>query len=167
MIRRRKKETIVLSLKIADPEKLTGLLFTEEAFDRFIVLSAQVHADLLLSMDGRPADGSEPKPVLWRTVREPFSALIHAGGEVRSMKLVLKTSEGSTRFLQEQSGFRDCPVSSFSMNFTKKEDGTVTVSAGVSYHGFSLDKSAERYWDSQVENFLRSRGISFAASEEA
>ena len=157
----------MLSLKIADPEKLTGLLFTEEAFDRFIVLSAYVYADLVLQMDGRTADGSEPKPVLWRAVREPFRALLGASGELRSFKLVLLTPPGSTRYLQEQSGFSDCPVSSFSMNFTKKEDGTVTVSAGVSYHGFSLDKSAERFWDSQVENFLRSRGISFAAPEEA
>ena len=91
---------------------------------------------------------------------------MHAAGEVQNFRITLLTPEGSTRFIQEQSGFRDCPISSFSMNFTKKEDGTVTVSAGVSYHGFSLDKSAERYWDSQVESFLRNRGIAFAAPEK-
>ena len=156
----------MLSLKITDPEKLTGLLFEEEAFDRFTVLSAHVHADLLLSIDGRPAAENAPSPVLWRAVRAPFSALMHASGEVQNFRITLLTPEGSTRFIQEQSGFRDCPISSFSMNFTKKEDGTVTVSAGVSYHGFSLDKSAERYWDSQVESFLRNRGIAFAAPEK-
>ena len=156
----------MLSVKINDPEKLTGLLFDEEAFDRFTVLSALVQTDLSLSIDGRPAGGST-KAVSWKSVRGSFSSLIRSTGEMKNYRLILLTPEGSTRFLQEQSGFRDCPVSSFSMNFTKKEDGTAIVSAGVSYQGFSLDKSAERYWDSQVENFLRSRGIAFTASEEA
>ena len=155
----------MLSVKINDPEKLTGLLFDEEAFDRFTVLSALVQTDLALSIDGRPSGGETKKAVLWKSVRGSFSSLIRSTGELKSFRLVLLTPDGSTRYLQEQSGFTDCAVSSFSMNFTKKEDGTVMVSAGVSYLGFSLDKSAEKYWDSQVEAFLKSRGIGFAAFE--
>ncbi len=156
---------IVLSLKIQNPEKLTGLLFDEEAFDRFTVLSALVQTDVSLSIDGRPSGDMPRKAVLWKAVRESFTSLIRTTGDVRSFRIVLLTQEGSTRYLQEQSGFRDCPVSSFSMNFTKKEDGTVFVSAGVSYTGFSLDKSAERYWDDQVETFLKTRGLEIAALE--
>ena len=155
----------MLSVKINDPEKLTGLLFDEEAFDRFTVLSALVQTDLTLSLDARTAGDAARKAVPWKNVRASFSSLIRSTGEVKNFRLVLLTQEGSTRYLQEQSGFKDCPVSSFSMNFTKKEDGTVMVSAGVSYLGFSLDKSAEKYWDSQVEAFLKSRGIGFAAFE--
>lgn len=155
----------MLSVKINDPEKLTRLLFEEEAFDRFTVHSALVQTDLRLSIDGRPLGETASKAVYWKNVRESFSSLITKTGELKSFRLVLLTPEGSTRYIQEKSGFRDCPVSSFSMNFTKKEDGTVLVSAGVSYSGFSLDKSAERYWDSQVETFLKSRGVEFAAFE--
>ena len=161
----RKKEMTVLSVKINDPEKLTGLLFEEEAFDRFTVLSALVQTDLTLSADARTAGDTARKAVPWKNVRASFSSLIRSTGELKSFRLVLLTPDGSTRYLQEQSGFTDCAVSSFSMNFTKKEDGTVMVSAGVSYLGFSLDKSAEKYWDSQVEAFLKSRGIGFAAFE--
>ena len=156
----------MLSVQITEPEKMTRLLFEEEAFDRFTVLSASIQCDLQISLDGRPLDGGSPRPVLWRSVRSSLGSLMKASGELKSYRLVLLTPEGSTRYLQEQSGFRDCPVSSFSMNFTKKEDGTVTVSAGVSYQGFSLDKSAERYWDGQVETFLKSRGMELAAFEK-
>ena len=155
----------MLSVKINDPEKLTRLLFEEEAFDRFTVHSALLQTDLRLSIDGRPLGETASKAVYWKNVRESFSSLITKTGELKSFRLVLLTPEESTRYIQEKSGFRDCPVSSFSMNFTKKEDGTVLVSAGVSYSGFSLDKSAERYWDSQVETFLKSRGVEFAAFE--
>ena len=155
----------VLSVKIHDPEKLTALLFEEEAFDRFTVYSCQVQTDLSLSIDGRPAGGDAKKTVLWKSVRGAFSSLINSTGEAKSFRLVLLTPEGATRYLQEQSGFNDCPVSSFSMNFTKKEDGSAYVSAGVSYQGFSLDKSAEKYWDAQVEKYLRSRDVVYAASE--
>ena len=154
----------MLSVKIEDPEKITKLLFDEEAFDRFTVLSASCQTDCAISVDARPAGEKEQSSVLWKTVRASFAALLRATGTLRSFRLILLTPEGSTRYLQEQSGFRDCPVSSFSMNFTQKEDGTVTVSAGVSYQGFSLDKSAEKYWDVQVEKYLRGRGVAFTAS---
>lgn len=154
----------MLSVKIEDPEKITKLLFDEEAFDRFTVLSASCQTDCVLSVDARPAGEKEQSSVPWKTVRASFAALLRATGTLRSFRLILLTPEGSTRYLQEQSGFRDCPVSSFSMNFTQKEDGTVTVSAGVSYQGFSLDKSAEKYWDVQVERYLRGRGVVFTAS---
>ena len=155
----------MLSVKIDDSEKTTRLLFEEEAFDRFLVLTASAQTDCLVSIDARPGSSESRKPVSWKAVRPSFAALLGATGEARAFRLVLLTPEGSTRYLQEQSGFRDCPVSSFSMNFTKKEDGTFTLSSGVSYTGFSLDKSAERYWDDQVIQYLKSRGISFAALE--
>ena len=155
----------MLSVKIEDPEKITRLLFDEEAFDRFTVLSVSCQTDCMLSVDARPGGDQAQKTVLWKSIRTSFAALFRATGALRSFRLVLLTPEGSTRYIQEQSGFRDCPVSSFSMNFIQKEDGTVTVSAGVSYQGFSLDKSAEKYWDAQVEKYLRSRDVVYAASE--
>ena len=65
----------------------------------------------------------------------------------------------------EKSGFSGCPVSSLSVSAVYREQ-KLLLRTGVSYSGFSMDRSLEKYWDESVLKFLQDREIECAEPEE-
>ena len=160
----------MLSLEITDVKKMTALLFTENTFDRFLFQSGQISAQLSATFSGekdpsfyaeeeRQAEMAEPF-VRYETVRPVFFSLIKGKRPPLSFRIILITDKNTTNSLKVKSGFTDSEVTSLSLNMSYKA-GVLSLSTGISYAGFSLDKSLERCWDQTILDFLAQKEITF------
>ena len=158
----------MLSIRIIDLKKFTALLFTEDAFDKFCLHDASFRTALTTMIDGsRNADfyreGEEipDSPyVSWSEIRPVCFALIRGSRLPVSFRLVMLTGREVTQKLAKRSGFTDCEVSSLTLNITYRE-GALYLTTGISYQGFTLDKTLEKYWDGTVRAFLEKHALNY------
>ena len=162
----------MLSLVFHDLKKMTALLFTENSFDRFLLKSASLSAMLSVTISGEkdPDFFSEEERekemqesfVRYETVRPLLFSLIKGKRPPLSFRIILITDKNTTNSLKVKSGFSGAEVTSLSMNFSFK-NGVLTLSSGVSYSGFTLDKSLEALWDQTIRNFLDQKDVTYEA----
>ena len=162
----------MLSLVFHDLKKMTSLLFTENSFDRFLLKSASLSAMLSVTISGEkdPDFFSEEERekemqesfVRYETVRPLLFSLIKGKRPPLSFRIILITDKNTTNSLKVKSGFSGAEVTSLSMNFSFK-NGVLTLSSGVSYSGFTLDKSLEALWDQTIRNFLDQKDVTYEA----
>lgn len=162
----------MLSLVFHDLKKMTALLFTENSFDRFLLKSASLSAMLSVTISGEkdPDFFSEEERekemqesfVRYETVRPLLFSLIKGKRPPLSFRIILITDKNTTNSLKVKSGFSEAEVTSLSMNFSFK-NGVLTLSSGVSYSGFTLDKSLEALWDQTIRNFLDQKDVTYEA----
>ena len=162
----------MLSLVFHDLKKMTALLFTENSFDRFLLKSASLSAMLSVTISGEkdPDFFSEEERekemqesfVRYETVRPLLFSLIKGKRPPLSFRIILITDKNTTNSLKVKSGFSGAEATSLSMNFSFK-NGVLTLSSGVSYSGFTLDKSLEALWDQTIRNFLDQKDVTYEA----
>lgn len=158
------------SLMITDLKRITALLFTENSFDRFLLKSVQLSAQLSVTISGEKdpdfyAEEEREKEmqdafVRYETVRPLLYSLIKGKRPPLSFRIILITDKNTTNRLKVKSGFTDCDVTSLSINLNYRSSQLV-LSTGVSYAGFSLDKSLEDAWEKAVRDFLDEKGVTY------
>ena len=148
----------MLSLKITDLKALTSLIFTQNTFDQFLCYSVLLRSRFELSIDGRSDEGLAS----WENVRPTAYAAIKGSRLPESFRIVLVTKEETAARFAEKAGFKECPVSSLSLNFHYQAE-TLTVTTGISLKAFTPDKTVEKAWDESVKTFFTSHGIGFEA----
>lgn len=158
----------MLSLSVTDLKEFTKLLFTENAFDQFLLHDASFTTAITTTVSGiynpeffeseteQPADRCIP----WEQFRPTAMNLIKGKKLPVSFRIVLITSRKSTEAMIRKCGFSGCEVSSLSLNLNYREKA-LTLTTGVAYGGFSMDKSLEKYWDESVLHFLDGKGITY------
>lgn len=159
----------MLSIRINDLKKFTSLLFTEDTFDKFVLHDAVFRTAVTTVIDGsRNADfyREEENPpaslyVCWSEIRPVCFALIRGNRLPVSFRLVLLTGKEVTLKLVEKSGFTDCEASSLTLNINYRE-GALYLTTGVSYEGFTMDKTLEKYWDGTLRAFLEKHALDYA-----
>ena len=157
----------MLSIRISELKKFTSMLFTEDAFDRFCLHDAVFRTAASTVIDGsRNAEfydeGEAPDEpyVLWSEIRPLAYQAIRGSRLPVSFRLVFLTSSQATQAMVRRSGFSDCEVTSLSLNLSYR-DKVLTLTTGVSYNGFSMEKSLEKYWDASVLQFLDKNGLTY------
>ena len=164
----------MLYLQIVNVGRFTSLLFSEDAFDRFLLHDASFETLYTTIIEGRKNEAflketekeealSEPY-VRWSEIRPAAFRLLQGKKLPVSFKTVLLTSPSSTRSIVQKSGFTGCPVSSLSINIQYRDQALI-LRTGVSYNGFSMDRSLEKYWDDSVLAFLSTKDIETAEPE--
>ena len=166
----------MLSLKITDTKSLALHLFVKDTFDKFDLHRAAFKTAYYTEIDGvrneeyfEKTEEKEPASELvsWKNVRPVAYDLIKGNRLPLYFKIVLKTGRAAAERYQEKSGLTDAKITSLSVNLTYAND-VLTLTNGVSYDGFTLDKGAEALWDGDIRRFLEKIGVSFedAASGE-
>ena len=159
----------MLSIQIDDLKKMTGLLFSEDAFDKFETYSVLLKTAYTTAIDGTQvpetdsdenAQSTSAEYVLWRDVRPVVYRQLQGKTLPKYFKIVLKTQKNVTEYIREKSGFNETGISSFSMNITYQKN-ELSLTTGVSYTGFTLDKSAEAHWDKTVRSFLDDKEVKY------
>ena len=160
----------MLSLTITDLKKFTAMIFSEDCFDRFLLHDAEFRTSVLIRIDGEKDPdfyGEEEREkemrqpcITWREVRPSALKLLSGKRLPLYFKIVLITAPDTAAVLQEKAGFTDCTVTSLSLNILYRA-GVLSLTSGVSYAGFSLDKSMEKYWDGYVLSFLEKKEVTF------
>ncbi|MBP5224396.1 MAG: hypothetical protein J6Z38_02285 [Lachnospiraceae bacterium] len=158
----------MLSVTISDLKAFTRLLFSDDAFDQFLLHDANfttaytVNVSGILNPEFFEEDENKPEEncVSWGRFRPVATDLIRGKKLPVSFRIVLVTSKKSTEALVKRTGFSGCEVSSLSVNVSYRGK-VLTLTTGIAYGGFTLDKSLDRYWDDSVRKFLDSKGIAY------
>ncbi len=165
----------MLYLQIQNLGKFTALLFSSDGFDRFLLHDATFETMYTSVFEGRKNEAyftDEEKEealsdsyVLWSEIRPAAFELLKGKKLPVSFRVTLLTSRKNTASIVERSGFSGCPVTSLSLSLQYREQ-KLYLRTGVSYQGFSMDRSLEKYWDDQVLSFLSRREIEVQEPEE-
>ena len=109
---------------------------------------------------GEEENAPDSPYVYWSEIRPACFALIRGNRLPVSFRLVMLTGKEVTQQLVRRSGFTDCEVSSLTLNINYRE-GALYLTTGVSYEGFTMDKTLEKYWDGTVRAFLEKHALNY------
>ncbi len=161
----------MVAIKVLKQKDFMAKLLTTELFDDYLVEGATIDTFNSFSIDGRihkefykdansdidelfPEDFSR-----WKKIRPICLELIKGRQTPLGFKFVLRLNNS-----QKSDFFNgiDCDISADQADFgiiIKFSAGEVVITTGVAYQIFTLDKEAEKAWDSYIPSFLDSNGI--------
>ena len=162
----------MIAIRILKQRDFMSKLLTTGLFDNFLVEEAVIDTYNSFRIDGRIHrefyndayfnEDQIPKEIFsrWEKLRPICLELIKGKVTPLSFKFVFHPDEKTKAVFLSDSGINLSPdqVSlGFVINFTS---GEVLITTGLSLNVFTLDKSAEKAWDSFVPGFMESNGIS-------
>ena len=129
-------------------------LIKSDLFDSFQLREAVIHTAFKSVLDGhRNIDfyNTDEREGLsdyltWGEMRPYIYQFITGSKYPSYFKIILCTNKQKTEAISDQ-------VDTFFVNITFKAS-EITVSTGVAYKTFTLDKSPENIWDTKIKNFL-------------
>lgn len=164
----------MIALRVADIKDFMAKFLSREVFDNFLLMELDVvnYASFHLSgrrnrewyENGEWEELEEKEYLTWREIRPVAFGLVKGHRTPLSMKGVLILSGANTERILTRNhfSFRPEEVGGLFLNF--RYDGKeLQLVTGVSMNGFTMDKSLERQWDSDLRVFLKHHEI---AAEE-
>lgn len=159
---------------ITDRKDFMNKLLNSECFDSFLLQEASIHVAQTYIIDGHintdfyskeeqqdtvccPYEFAE-----WKNIRPLCFQLIKGKRTPLTFHFVLLLKpESQTALLSKASlAEYDTNVSHFIMNIKFDQSG-LSITSGVSYHSFSLNKDGEILWDKSLATFLAGKQIAF------
>ncbi len=150
-----------------------AMLLTTELFDSFLLeeavidtfntfhIDGKVHREFFAGSEEEATDFLSDNLSKWAHLRPICLDLIKGKRTPLGFKFVLHLgSSDKTRLLSEA----DMDISPEQVSpglIIRFHNGEVTITTGISYSIFTLDKSAEKAWDSYIPSFLESNNIEF------
>ena len=158
------------ALQITDLKKFTSLLFTDDTFDKFLLHDACFVTAHTVNIEGKKnpeffteeeRENELKEPYMrWADLR-PFCMKLITGHRLPlGFKIVLLTAPENTEMMKKNAGFQDCDVTSMSINISY-QNNALTLTTGISYAGFTMDKSLDKYWDQSIIRFLNRKDLNF------
>lgn len=161
----------MIAIKICKQKLFMSKLLTTELFDSFLVEEATIETYNTFTINGRihrefykdsaSDQGDIPSEEFskWGKLRPICLELIKGKNTPLGFKFVLRPDDNIKTSIFEGIDSDISPESiSFGINI-KFTQGTVSVTTGVSYSIFTLDREAEKAWDKYIPSFLESNDI--------
>lgn len=134
-------------------EFMTALLKTT-LFDTFETRELLIKTAFTSMIDGKrnkdyfssEEDNSSSYFLTWSEIRPYAYRLIHDSKLPTYFKIILSTNSEKTAAISHD-------VSTFFLNI-EFQNNKITCTTATSYKGFTMDKSAEKVWDSKIQHFL-------------
>lgn len=160
----------MVSLKLIDVKAFMSSLLIQSIFDNFLISEAdihtfhQVHIDGKLNRDFYNSDELEllgdRKYSLWSEIKPFVYSLVKGNKLPKAIKVVMLLSPVNTENVLKKSGLAFTPeeVNGLFLNI-RYEKNVLTLTTGTSLKTFTLDKSLEHIWDSDLKLFLKHHEI--------
>ena len=162
------------AFRITETGNFMTKLLSGRSFDSFLLEEASLSMQVTWHLDGRinksfysaeewEDETTHPYPLIsWEAVRGHLRELIRGKKAPASMSIVLQLRPDLMNKILADEGFSQLAESVGAMALNIRYDGSeVMLVTGISLKSFSLDKNADRIWDSMMERFLASREIGF------
>ena len=151
---------------IEDLKSFMSVLLRGELFDAWEVTEAKVETFFELSVNGRlkkdffeKPDKIERKYARWGEIREIFFQAIKGKRLPGMLRIVLSAEkEWTERIVKECGQEQEEAGAVLYLNIRYSANGCQLVS-GVSHAGFTMDKSLEYAWDTELQKFLKENNI--------
>ncbi len=129
----------MINIEITSQNAFMQHLLKKDTFDEYILTSAIIKREVSLTLENSAGEGdTEP---LYKDYRAIIYDFIKGSVAPKYMKLVLKSKDNPKN------------VSGRFINIIYK-DGTMSLTTGIAYETFVLDKESEREWDDYINRFI-------------
>lgn len=158
--------------KMKDNKVFMQKFLMTDAFADFLLMEARVDTFVRFDIDGHvrkdfyakeEREGQEMEEYAsWDSIRPQVVALIKGKRTPLFMKLTLAYApERARECLAEEGLTEKGSLVSFLLCTVKYEEGAVTLTGGVSYRGFTMDKTAEKCWDRALCALAEKMGLEY------
>lgn len=167
-----KGENSMVSLHVIDVKSFMNHLLVQNVFDNFLLSELEINTYNNFKINGKLNSAwynNEEKEALegrqyslWSEIK-PIAYSLMKGKKVPSMfKIVLILSPSNTRKILEKAlpTFDLSSVGSLFLNI-RYEGGLLHLITGVSMKSFTMDKTIDQEWDSNMKRFLKHYEIVF------
>lgn len=157
----------MICLKIKNVKEFMQKFLMSDAFADFLLMEARIDTCVSYSVDGRirrdfyTAEEYETQKIQefadWEFVRPQIVQTVKGKKTPLFMKLVLVYSPGKAeKLIEEGKGFVK-----YLLCTVKYENGELTLTGGISYQGFTMDKSPEKCWDQELCRLADGIGLEY------
>ena len=168
----------MLALELTDVKDFMNKFLRSEVFDHFLVQEGIIHAAASYVIDGKLNDDfyteterqeqglSNDRFLPYSMLRANFFDLIKGKKAPSSFKVVLMLSHENLihTLASIGSNYTENDITAICLNI-HYQNQQLTLTTGISYRIFSIDKSLEHEWDRLVLHFLRQNEIPFQEVE--
>ena len=165
----------MICLKIKNTKEFMQKFLMTEAFADFLLAEARIDTCVSFAIDGhiRPDFYTKEERELrqfyefvkWESVRLQIAQMIKGKRPPLLMKLVLVYAPEKANALlveKEQTSGSESFVK-YLLCTVKYENGLLTLTGGVSYQGFTMDKNPEKCWDKGLCRLADKIGLEYEA----
>ncbi len=149
----------MVCLKIKNTREFMQKFLVTEAFADFLLAEARIDTFVRFDIDGRVrrdyyAKEEQEQDFLeyaaWESMRPQVVQLIKGKRTPLFMKLVLVYAPEKARECLAREGLAEEGLVRYLLCTVKYESGVITLTGGVSYQGFTMDKSLEKCWEHEL-----------------
>lgn len=164
----------MIILKCTNTRDFMNQFLMKETFDSFLLMEAVVTVANVYTIDGRlqksffTKEDWEDQEICpyefsqWKDMRQMVFQMIKGKHTPVAMKLVLMLKpEMAEKILKSDENTAGEQMVKGLVCSVKYESGSISITTGVSYEGFSMDKTPENVWDKAMMNFLLKAEIGF------
>lgn len=149
----------MICLRIKNTKEFMQKFLMSEAFEDFLLAEARIDTFVSYNIDGRNRRDFYTKEeqelqemyefATWESVRPLVVQMVKGRRTPLLMKLVLAYMPKKTEMLlkEEEQTADSRSFIKYLLCTIKYENGGITLTGGVSYQGFTMDKSPEKCWD--------------------
>lgn len=149
----------MICLRIKNTKEFMQKFLMSEAFEDFLLAEARIDTFVSYNIDGRIRRDFYTKEeqelqemyefATWESVRPLVVQMVKGRRTPLLMKLVLAYMPKKTEMLlkEEEQTADSRSFIKYLLCTIKYENGGITLTGGVSYQGFTMDKSPEKCWD--------------------
>lgn len=156
----------MISLKIIDVKAFMNSLLVQSVFDNFYVSELEINTFTRFQISGKLNEEfyskeeienlKDRKYALWSEIKPYAFSLIKGNKLPLSIKIVFLLSSANTENVLKKSGI---PLSVNDVNGlflnVRYEKGSLYLITGTSLKTFTLDKTVDQVWDSDLKVFLK------------
>lgn len=163
----------MIGLQLDDTKQFMNHLFKEETFDNFEVVSIQLKTMIYYEIDGQLIkeyyDTDEQQELLstyltWAQYKNNIVPLIKGKRPPIFFKIVFALSTKQRDGIIQKLGLNEPLIQGFYINLVY-DHPSAKIMTGTNYKTFTLDKSAEEYFDSSIKKFLNKHNIGFTTGQ--
>ena len=160
--------------KITDKKDFMNKLLAGDCFYSFLLKEASICSFVPFSIDGRintsffstedsdSAHFLEEEYACWSDIRSIcFDFIKGKRTPTRFQFILYLKSDAVNQLLTKEELTKDSAMIQNLVVNIKYEQGNITLTSGVDYSGFTLDKQAEHLWDQTFMKFLTQKQISY------
>lgn len=163
----------MVCLKIKSTKEFMQKFLMTEAFADFLLMEAKIDTFVGYEIDGHvrkefytgeeQAAQNLSEYVPWEAVRPQVVQLIKGKRTPLLLKFVLAYGPAKARECLEgdaqAAGSEN--IVRYLLSTVKYENGVITLTGGVSYQGFTMDKSPEKCWDKALCRLTEAMGLEY------
>lgn len=159
----------MISLNVSDSKIVTKALFKDTVFDDFMLLHFEVVNIYNITVNGMiqtsslDSDDKEKfanqSYIYWSSFKQQGFSLIKGNKPPSSLKLIFGLSATSTQSILTKQNIPPNTINGFTFSISLEPDRSYKIVTGTNYAQFTLDKSAEKYFDNMLLRFFEKNKI--------